>query len=324
LPDPFIPHPLLRNGHAQTLAGWALKPRITLPAAENRLFDVAPGVQVLCKCHFQQYSKTVTLLLLHGLEGSSDSNYVLGTASKAFAAGMNVIRMNIRNCGGTERLSRTLYHSGLSEDIGYVAAALAPDERVGKIAIAGFSLGGNQVLKLAGEWGRDFPPFITSVAAVSPAMDLDASVDLLHRPGNRLYEWQFLRSLKRRVMLKAKLNAEAAAFAELRRFRSMRDFDDRVTARAFGFAGARDYYARASASPLLGSIRVPALVIYAADDPFICVLPETRHLLQSNPHITVLQSKHGGHCGFIAAGGRRWAEEKIVEFVTTPTVSSRQ
>lgn len=317
LPTPFTPHTLLRNGHAQTLAGWALKPRVTFPPAEDRLFDIAPGVQVLCKCHFRPHPQSLTLLLVHGLEGSSESKYVLGAASKAFAAGMNVVRMNIRNCGGTERLSRTLYRSGLSEDVGYVAAALSKDGRVSQIAIAGFSLGGNQVLKLAGEWGSNVPPYIKAVAAVSPAMDLGASCDLLHLRRNRVYEWHFLRSLRRRLRLKAKLHADAALFAELRRFRSMRDFDDRVTARAFGFAGASDYYARASASPLLPNIRVPTLVIYADDDPFICVLPETRERLQANPHITVLHSKHGGHCGFIAAGGQRWAEDQIVQFVNS-------
>ena len=133
------------------------------------------------------------------MEGSSESKYILGTADVAFRAGMNVVRMNIRNCGGTERLSRTLYHSGLSEDVGTVAAALAQDERVGRIAIAGFSLGGNQVLKLAGEWGDAPPAHVAAVAAISPAMDLSASVDRIHTGSNRIYEWNFMRHLRQSI-----------------------------------------------------------------------------------------------------------------------------
>lgn len=289
---------------------------------------------MLCRCHWQEASlnpefkiqnsnsqnprHALTLLLVHGLEGSSESNYILGTAAKAFAAGMNVVRMNIRNCGGTEHLSRTLYHSGLSEDVGAVAEALAQDERAGTIAIAGFSLGGNQVLKLAGEWRDQVPAYVHAVAAVSPAMDLDASCDLLHRRGNRIYEWHFLRSLKRRLKVKNEIHREdgrtQGQMAALSSLRNMRDFDDRVTAPAFGFAGAADYYARASASPLLGRIRVPTLVIYATDDPFICVLPETRERLRANPNIKTMECEHGGHCGFLGLRGRRWAEEQIVEF----------
>jgi len=330
LPHPFIPHRLLRNRHAQTIAGWAWKPRIALPPAEDRLFEVAAGVQVLCRCHWQvtQNSKRnmqdsaraaadgMTLLLVHGLEGSSESNYIRGTASKAFAAGMNVVRMNIRNCGGTEHLSRTLYHSGLSEDVGEVGSLLAKDERVGVVAIAGFSLGGNQVLKLAGEWGGTAPPYVCGVVAVSPAVDLDVSCDLLHLWRNRIYEWQFLRSLKRRVSLKEKING-TADIESLRAIRSMREFDDRVTAPSFGFAGARDYYARASASPLLERISLPTLVIFAEDDPFICLLPKTRERLSANPNITTLRSEHGGHCAFVARGGHRWAEEQIVAFFSS-------
>ena len=357
MPTPFDPHPFLRSGHAQTIAGWALKRRIVLPAPEDRLFNVAHGVQVLCRIHWQeekihrgegsrggnqhgsiQKSKVksqnfLTLILIHGLEGSSESKYILGTASNAFAAGMNVVRMNIRNCGGTERLSRTLYHSGLSEDIAAVASVLGEDRRVDGIVLAGFSLGGNQVLKLAGEWRDSPPPYVRAVAAVSPAMDLDASCDLLHAHRNRIYEWHFLRSLKQRVRLKRKLFPESAAHIEpgdaigepevvsarktsidLSRIRSMREFDDRITAPAFNFAGAADYYVRASASPGLTRIAVPTLAIYALDDPFICVLPETRDRLQSNPNITVLKCEHGGHCGFIAADGKRWAEEQVVNF----------
>jgi predicted alpha/beta-fold hydrolase len=144
---------------------------------------VEEGVQVLCHCHWHSdRRRTLSVLIVHGLEGSSESHYVLGTAQKALAAGMNVVRMNIRNCGGTERLGPTLYHSGLSTDVGAVARALISQESLPRLALVGFSMGGNLVLKLAGEWGREAPEQLQAVAAVSPAIDLAASADALHLP----------------------------------------------------------------------------------------------------------------------------------------------
>jgi len=156
------------------------------------------------------------------------------------------------------------------------------------------------------------------VAAVSPAMDLDASSDLLHAPRNRIYEWQFLRSLRRRARLKLALQPEKEGFADFRSLRSIREFDDRVTAPAFGFAGAADYYARASASRVAEKISIPTLVIHAKDDPFIRMLPETRAKLLANPRVRLIETEHGGHCAFLAEPNGydgRWAEQKCIEFL---------
>src|SRR5438067_4257707 len=291
----FIPRRGMRSAHAQTIAGWALPRRIFLPAPEDRLFSVAPDAQVLCRCHWQRDpEQRLTLIVVHGLEGSSESRYVIGTANKAWEAGMNVVRMNMRNCGGTERLSRTLYHSGMSTDVGAVAAALHDDERVGTIALAGFSMGGNLVLKLAGEWGDAPPDYVAAVAAISPAMDLGASADALHALGNRLYEWNFLYGLKRRMRHKARLFPDVFSNVVLSGLASVRDFDDRVTARCCGFQSADDYYTRSSASRVAENISVPALVVYALDDPFIRVLPATREKLRANRNIRLIETAHGG------------------------------
>src|SRR5690242_16080787 len=182
---PFRPRRGLRGPHRQTLASQVLQRRIHLPPAEERLFQVEPEVQVLCRCHWQQPRRlALTLLIVHGLEGSSESQYVLGSTAKALAAGMNVVRMNMRNCGGTEALGPTLYHSGLSADVGFIARALLAEENLPRLALLGFSMGGNLVLKLAGEWGREAPPQLRAVCAISPAVDLAPSAAALHRPGN--------------------------------------------------------------------------------------------------------------------------------------------
>ena len=315
----FLPRRWLRGGHAQTLAGKFLPRPKLLPTPEARLFQVEPDAQVLCHCHWQPArQERFTILLVHGLEGSSQSQYVVGTACKAWQQGWNVVRMNVRNCGDTEKLCPTLYTSGLSADVRAVAMALIVQDGLDAIGLAGFSMGGNQVLKCAGEWGADAPRQVRAVAAVSPACDLASSADCLHEPRNRLYEKWFLRSLSRRFRRKARLFPGRFDVALLRKARSLRQFDDVITARYMGFAGADDYYARASAVPWLDRIAIPALVIHSGDDPFVVLQPETEAKLEANPKITYVRCAHGGHCAFLAAADGydgRWAERQIVEFM---------
>ncbi|MGH9579847.1 MAG: YheT family hydrolase, partial [Terriglobales bacterium] len=280
---------------------------------------VAAGVEVLCHCHWQMERRAaLTIILVHGLEGSSTSQYILGTAAKAWAAGMNVVRMNMRNCGGTEHLGATLYHSGLSGDVGAVVRGLAASEGLERIVLAGFSMGGNLVLKQAGEWGQKAPSEVRAVAAVSPAMDLGATADAIHLPENRLYEWNFLWGLKRRLRRKAQLYPQIFSADPGGRIGSVREFDHRVTARYCGFDSAEDYYQRSSASRLVDRIALPALVLHSSDDPFVRILTESRARALANPSITWVETEHGGHCAFLAAADGydgRWAERRVVEFL---------
>lgn len=315
--EAFHPRRFLRNGHVQTLAGNFLPRANLLPQPEEQLFQVEEGVQVLCHCHWQpQPARRGTVVIVHGLEGSSLSQYVIGTGSKAWVAGMNVVRMNMRNCGDTERLTPTLYHSGLSNDVGAVLQTLVEQKRLQRIAAVGYSMGGNLVLKMAGEWGVDAPAELKAVAAVSPAADLGPSADAMHRPANWIYEWKFLISLMRRYRRKAALFPDI--YKRAPRFpRSIREFDDLITAHYCGFAGAQDYYTRAAAARVLDRIAVPAIVIHAKDDPFIRLLPGTRAKMLANPEITFVETDHGGHCAFLAQPNGydgRWAELQIVAF----------
>ncbi len=315
--SPFTPRRGLRGGHRQTIAGAYLPRRDLLPAGEARSFRVDAESELLCQCHWQSDRKrALTVVIVHGLEGSCQSGYVIGTAAKAWDAGMNVVRMNVRNCGGTERLSPTLYHSGLSGDVGAVVRELSAVDKLPRLALVGFSMGGNQVLKLAGEWGREAPPQVRGVAAVSPGIDLAASSDALHQPGNWIYEWNFLLSLRRSLQRKAR--AFPGRYSLPRRWwRSLREFDDKVTAPHCGFADAADYYARASAASVLDRISLPTLVIHAQDDPFIRLTAATRAKLLANPHIRLVETEHGGHCAFVARPDSyddRWAERQVIEF----------
>jgi predicted alpha/beta-fold hydrolase len=316
----------------QTLASFLIARRFHVPAPEERLIEVALGVQVLCHCHWQaDRAHALTIIIVHGLEGSSTSQYMLGVTEKALAAGMNVIRYNQRNCGGTDAFAPVLYHSGLSNDVAAVAREVIARDKVSRLALVGFSMGGNIVLKLAGEWGAEAPLQFRAVAVCCPAIDLATSADTLHEPANRIYEKYFLWALHRRMLQKARHFPDHFDVSRLRGIRSLREFDDKVTAYYCGFTGVDDYYDRASAAHVVERIAVPALVLHAANDPFIRITAETRQKISSNPNITFVEMEDGGHCAFIgtAAGssagvgnsrnGRYddgyWAEHEIVNFL---------
>lgn len=343
--EEFLPRRFLRNRHLQTLAGNFWPRRYLLPEAEAHVIQVdgpagaawPPALaasdqlaqarvqahtrgasHVLCHAHWQaEPAQRLTVVLLHGLEGSSRSQYMLGNAARAWAAGCNVVRMNMRNCGGTEDLSPTLYHSGLSADVAAVMKNLAAQKRLSAFALVGYSMGGNLVLKLAGESGST-SGYLKAVVGISPAMDLAASADALHNPSNRIYEWKFLRGLRRRFRRKAQLFPTLYSTAGLESIATLRQFDDQITARYSGFDGADDYYYRASSARKASDIAVPTLILHALDDPFVRMLPPTRSALLANSHVHLVETAHGGHCAFLASAVKYdgyWAERKLLNFL---------
>jgi predicted alpha/beta-fold hydrolase len=317
-PSVFRPRRWLRGGHVQTLAAFFLPRRIELAAAERRLIEVEPGIPVLCHCHWQKDRRALTLIVVHGLEGSSESQYMLGIARNGLAAGMNVVRMNQRNCGGMDHGAPTLYNSSRSGDVAAVARNLVERDGIPGFVLIGFSMGGNLVLKLAGERGNDGPSQFRGVAAVCPAINLAAGADALHEPANRIYEYYFLLQLFQRFRRKVRFFPATFDASRVRGVKTLRQFDDRITAYYCDFTGADDYYARAAAASVIDRIARPALVIHAANDPFIRILPETRQALLSNRNITYVETEDGGHCAFVGERDRvndgRWAEREVVEF----------
>jgi predicted alpha/beta-fold hydrolase len=318
--DAFQPHPRLRNGHVMTVWAWA-RPRTfpRLPLSDDRVFVVASDARVLGRCFWQASpADHPTLIALHGLEGSSEAHYMRGLADKAWAGGMNVVLLNQRNCGGTEHLSTTLYHSGLSADVDVVLRSLLAEGHQA-FGIVGYSLGGNLALKLAGEYGESAPPALKAVAAVSPVMDLPRCVEALERRANLFYQWNFVRNLKARMRRKAAAFPGRFSTEPLARIRTVRQFDEEYTAPFFGFRDATDYYHRAAALRVVDRIRVPALVIAALDDPFVPADTFRQPALTDNPHLTVQLTDHGGHCAFVASpngsGDGYWAERRVVDFV---------
>ena len=317
--------PKFTGGHWQTLYAWAKRrafPR--LPEPEERFFDPAPDARVLAHCHWHDDRRAhPTVILLHGLEGSSTVHYMRGMADKAWGAGWNVVRLNQRNCGGTEHLSRGLYHSGLTHDPLFVLRELLERDALPSVAVAGYSLGGNLALRLAGELGDTAPPQLRAICAVSPTMDLAVCVTALERRSNYPYQWNFVRNLKARMRRKAAAFPADFSVDPLGRIWTIRQFDEAYTAPHHGFRDATDYYHRASAMRVLDRITVPTLILTASNDPFVPPGPFTERIVRDNPHITTIVTPEGGHCAFlerVAESGPEaydgyWAEREVIKFV---------
>lgn len=306
----YVPHRWLRGPHQMTVGGWALGLLATEPRSEIRRIPVRPGVEVLAKVS-RQPGPAPALILIHGLEGSSDAGYMRGVGARALRAGFHVVRLNQRGCGGSWPLTDTPYHAGLTEDLAAAIEGLVA-EGFEEVYAAGFSLGANQLLKYLGEVGERPPTALRAAVAVSVPIDLGAAADALHRPSNRGYEWSFVRSLT--ASYRRFHRRSPARFPPPPRVQSLRQFDDLVAGPSHGFAGADDYYARSSSGPWLASIRVPTLILQAEDDPMI---PFGAFRAQSmGDHALLWATPRGGHVGFLAAGAeRRWAEARVVEFV---------
>jgi uncharacterized protein len=322
----YIPRRFLRNGHVQTLVGNFLQRKWSLPEPESLLVEVEGPVggygpsSVLCHCHWQPVEvrrERLTIVIVHGLEGSSQSKYVLGNTTRAFAAGLNVVRMNMRSCGGTDELSPTIYHSGRSEDVAKVVQSIIQHQQLQNVALIGYSMGGNLVLKYAGE--ATPPPQLKAVVGISPLMDLAVSSAALHAPQNRIYERHFLRSMLARLRRKAELFPRIYSTDSFDSIRSMRDFDQQIVARYGHFRDADDYYYSVASSQFASRFRTPTLLVHSLDDPFIRMLPETRSALIANPHVTYIETQHGGHCAFLSPADANddgyWAEKTLLGFL---------
>ena len=309
--------PLFRSGNLQTVAAryWPQSLNERLYHAEQIWYKTDPETTVLGRLNSQrgdlQAPNRPTVLAVHGLTACDHAPYMILMARIALGAGFDVLRLNVRNCGGTEHLCRTGYHSGLTSDLREVVTALAPRP----VHIVGFSMGGNITLKLAGEWGGSPPPHVRAVCAISPPVQLEMCSRQIGQPRNFVYERRFLRQLRATLRRKRKAMPELFAGEDLPDPKSIWEFDDVVTAPAFGFRDASDYYAQCSAARFLTRIRIPSLVLQAQDDPLVPFDSFNLPDWEENPWLRLLSPRHGGHVAFLAKGGRRfWAQEQAVRF----------
>lgn len=315
----FEAHPLLKNGHAMTIAAAFVPRRFDIPRAGERRFQVDKDSFLLGHCHWQPGKRkdAPVLVLVHGLEGSSDSNYMHGIGEKAFHRGYHVVRLNQRNCGGTEAITPTLYNSGMSGDYRAVFEELSNGDGFEQVFFAGYSMGGNLVAKMAGEFAAAVPRALRAVCAVCPAIDLAVCADALERRDNYFYQRHFVSGLMAHYSRKQKLFPRLYSTDGLPAIRTVRRFDDFIIAPRFGYRDAQDYYESVSAKRVTAQIRVPFLLITARDDPFVPYSLFLAAKVADNPAIRFHAPQHGGHCGFISkhSGAERfWAEQRIVDF----------
>jgi hypothetical protein len=303
--------PVFRNPHLQTIAShfWPRpESRERYPVA-SRLFRTEPGVQVLVASQRPEGPAKGEIVMVHGLEGSGDAGYIRSLSAAALARGYAAHAFHMRTCGGTERLCQTLYHAGLTSDLSGVLRAFQIEGRA-PVFLVGFSLGGNVVLKLAGELAGRGPELIRGVCAASTPLDLEACARRLAHPSNRLYQRRFIGRMRDRLCATGRYRKR-----DFRGLRSIREIDDRITAPSFGFGDAANYYRTQSAIGYLAAIRVPVLLIQSRDDTLVPFDVFGGDAVRSNPRIEVRATDHGGHLGFLGRRPHRfWLDETILEW----------
>jgi len=321
----FVPHPLLSNAHLMTVIPGFLPRRFSQfrAAGVQRWFELNNENKLLGYCHWQPEPEKAkaTVLVIHGLEGSSESSHVLGIGFKSFAHGYNVVRLNMRNCGGSMIHARSLYNAGMWEDMRAVMRALHRENGSDNFILAGYSLGGNLILNTAAHHNEAEGYQIKAVCTVSPSIDLAHAVDEIELPHNRIYQDWFLRTMKAMLQKKSKQHPDLYDPTPLKTISTIRQFDDLFTAPNGGYGTAARYYKEASAINRLQHIKVPVFMLAAEDDPLVPV--DTFHQLKSsNPEINLLITKHGGHGGFLQSRTESsfpfdqfWAENRVVDFI---------
>lgn len=307
----------LKNPHLQTLGSVFVLRAISRFPSQDRLFDLPDGSKLVAECSWQKDKVSApTLIIIPGLNGSTVSSYVRGTAAKAYERGFNVVRLNLRNGGNNEKYSRTLLHAGQSTDLKCVVDELIREDHLSRIGLIGFSFGGNICLKAAGEWGKDAPKQLIGVVGISPLVDLAATADSIDQVAPTIYRWLMLRGMKLSFWERSRLFPGKYNTQTLSSIKKFRDFDD-FTAPYNGFQDAKDYYAQASALPLLAKIAVATLIIQADDD---VVIPTRSFGQIHNNNIQLIITRGGGHGGFISKKkkgdpDRHWAENRTIEFL---------
>jgi predicted alpha/beta-fold hydrolase len=318
--------PLLRNPHLLTLAANFAVRRLDEERypVSSRYHETEPGVQVLVHSQEPQGPARGEVLMVHGLEGSSNAGYMRSMAQLALEHGFAVHRTNMRSCGGTEHLCRTMYHAGLTSDTLHLIEELRAREPARPVFLIGYSLGGNVALKLAGELGERARDVLQGVCAVSTPIDLGACVRKMSERQNRIYEWRFIGRLKQRIRRRADTHEAVYPPDLLDKIRTVYEFDDKITAPYFGFGTADNYYATQSSQRFIKDIQLPTLIVQAKDDPLIPFDIFNTPAIRDNPHVQLLAVDHGGHLGFLSnTAPRFWVDRVILGWLEKQSEESK-
>lgn len=309
----YRPPVWLRNGHVQSI--WpTLFRKVQMPEPQTEVIST-PDDDQLHLDWYRQHSNRLAIIS-HGLEGHSRRPYVLGLARALMAAGWDVLAWNFRSCGGVMNRQPRFYHSGATEDLEIVI-----NHALGKsyqnLFLSGFSMGGNLTLLYLGQQGEQVDSRISGAVVYSVPADLAGSADMLALPSRKIYMQRFLNDLHGKMQEKSELFPDLIDVSGFRDIRNFHEFDNRYTAPLHGFKDAQDYWENCSALFRLKDIRVPSLMINAADDPFLspACFPDSKKVLGSYVKLEV--PKWGGHVGFVehAKDGYYWSERRALMFV---------
>jgi predicted alpha/beta-fold hydrolase len=304
----------LRNGHVHTIQPVLCR-RVTGVRYERERLELDDGD--FLDLDWSRNGGGNAVVLAHGLEGSSNSSYVRGMVRAFLRRGWDAAALNFRGCSGEPNRLACSYHSGASHDL-WQTAEHVRGKGYERVALVGFSLGGNVTLKLLGELGGQAPDWLVGAVGISVPCDLKSSAEAMARRANWIYMRRFL------VDLRAKLRAKQARFPKemddtgYHRVRTFRHFDDRYTAPLHGFRDAEDYWARCSSRFFLDAIRRPALLLSAVDDPFLAPECFPRDAANASKWFHLETPEHGGHVGFVGGGLRSdesYGERRVLEFL---------
>jgi len=316
--DGFRPAWWLPGPHAQTIGARLLRSRTGIELRRERL-ELPDGDFV--DLDWVVPDQTAPLVLvLHGLEGSARSKYVLELHRQLAATGLASVGMNFRSCSGEPNRLPRLYHSGETEDLRHVLNLLRERYPGRALGAAGFSLGGNVLLKYLGEEGTRARGVLDAAAAVSVPFDLAAGASWIERGFSRVYLGFLVGKLRRKVRAKQRLLEARVDLDRVVRARTFWEFDNAGTAPLHGFRDAADYYRRSSSVGYLKAIRVPSLLVHSLDDPFLGAEGAARALriAEQSPHLDVALTELGGHVGFVSGSPWRpvfWAERTVAEWL---------
>ncbi|MBT3358043.1 MAG: alpha/beta fold hydrolase [Rhodospirillales bacterium] len=321
----------LRSGHVQTLFPVLFrKVAATRPRTER--IETPDGDFLDLdwhSCNEQQRAHRLAprlAIISHGLEGHSQRKYVLGMVAALNRRGWDVLAWNMRGCGGAENRLLASYHSGFTEDLRHVLSHALNRYTDIEVALVGFSIGGNQILKYLGENPGFVPPQVTRAVTISAPCDLTATARVMRRAQNRIYTEYLLRSLRRKVWNKSERFRNELDVSGLDAISTFDEFDERYTAPMHGFAGSAEYYRLASCKPFLPAVRVPSLILSAADDPLLAPECFPRAEATANPSLFLETPPHGGHVGFVtfSDGGEYYAERRTCAFLDGPGLAAQQ
>lgn len=315
LPESSYRAPLcFSNCHLQTVFPSLLR-RVSRVVYRRERIETSDGD--FLDLDFSQKGFDRIAVVLHGLEGDAHRHYVMGMVKALNRSGWDATAMNFRSCSGECNRQLRFYHSGETDDLRLVLSHVSGSNQYKEIALVGFSLGGNVILKYLGESGEDRHPLVRKAVVFSVPCDLKACALKISHPSNRLYLKRFMRMLRKKVRAKMAIMPDKINDFGFEALKTFQDYDDRYTAPIHGFKDAFDYWKKCSCKQFLSGISIPTLLVNAADDPFLTEECYPRQEALQSPFLHLEIPDHGGHVGFVAFNrrGEYWSETRAVEFL---------